>query len=385
MSIVIIGTGLGGYTTARELRKQDTRTPLTLVSADSGRAYYKPRLSNAYRKGDAPDDLVQAAPEAMAEELDARVITRDPVTAIDREAGRIRLTSGETLDYDRLVLATGADPIAPPLEGDGRDRVFQVNDLDEYETFRRAADPASRILIMGGGLIGCEFANDLAEAGYGVAMVFPENLPLPKLLPETPAAALQTALEGLGVACYTGRTLDRVTPEADGVTATLSDGTTLSADLVLAAIGLRPRKGLAEAAGLSTNRGIEVDRQLTTSDPCIHALGDCAEVAGYVLPYVMPLTNAAKALGRTLAGEPTAVSYPVMPVTVKTSCCQVVAWPPEPDAAGAWQLDGEAPDLRCEYRDAEGSLLGFALTGKRIKERMTLTREMPALIDGESA
>lgn len=383
MSIVIIGTGLGGYTTAREFRKHDTQTPLTIVTADSGRAYYKPRLSNAYRKGDAPRDLVQSAPDAMADEVDARVITHDAVTGVDRDNRQVTLASGERIGYQRLVLATGADPMTPALDGDGLNRVYQVNDLDEYESFRQAADPASRVLIMGGGLIGSEFANDLAEAGYDVAMVFPESLPLPKLLPATPGGALKQALEELGVSCYTGCTLERVDNHGEGVVATLSDGGKLSADLVLAAIGLRPRTGLADAAGLDTEHGIIVDRELTTSDPCIHALGDCAQVAGYVLPYVMPLTNAAKALGRTLAGEPTQVEYPVMPVTVKTSCCQVVAWPPG-SRDGEWQVDGEGRDLRCEYRDATGALLGFALTGKRIKERMTLTREMPPLIGGES-
>ena len=99
-----------------------------------------------------------------------------------------------------------------------------------------------------------------------------------------------------------------------------------------------------------------------------------------MLPYVMPLTNAAKALGPTLAGEPKAVDYPVMPVTVKTSCCQVVAWPPEADAEGEWHIDGEAPDWRAEFYDTEGHLAGFALTGKRIKERMQLSKQMPALI-----
>lgn len=384
MGIIIIGTGLAGYTTAREFRKHDTETAITLVTADSGRSYYKPRLSNGYRKGDTPADLVQAEPDAMAADLDARVITQDPVTSIDRDAFSVTLTSGASLSYDRLVLATGADPIAPPIEGDAADKVYQVNDLDEYETFRDAAHRASRVAIMGGGLIGCEFANDLAEAGYSVDMVFPEALPLPRLLPEMPGAALKDALEGIGVRCHTGRTVDRVDHAESGFVARLSDGATIDADIVLAAIGLRPRTGLADTAGLGTHRGITVDRHLKTSDPAIHALGDCAEVEGYVLPYVMPLTNAAKALGRTLAGEPTPVEYPVMPVTVKTSCCQVVAWPPENDSAGEWQFDGEAPDLRGEFRGSDGSLRGFVLTGKRIKERMSLSREMPLLIGGES-
>jgi len=137
-------------------------------------------------------------------------------------------------------------------------------------------------------------------------------------------------------------------------------------------------------ADLTKGRSITVDDYLVTSDPSVYALGDCAEVCGYVLPYVMPLTNAAKALGPNLAGEPTAVSYPVIPVTVKTSCCQGVAWPPEAGAQGGWRIDGEAPDLRAEFYDTNGDLTGFAVTGKRIKERMQLSKGMPALIGNKA-
>lgn len=380
MSIVIIGTGLGGYNTAKELRKRDTDTPLTLITADSGRSYSKPMLSTGYRKEQTPADLVQGEPEAMAEQLDARVITGTPVEAIDRDASAVRLAGGETVPYDRLVLAMGADTFTPPVDGDAAGDIFQVNDLDQYERFREAAADARGVLIMGGGLIGCEFANDLREADYQVDMVFPEPLPLPRLLPERPAQALHEALTELGATLHTGVTVEAVNRSGDGLTATLSDGGTLEADLVLAAIGLKPRTALAEAAGLEVGQGIRVDRTLATSDPAIFALGDCAEVEGWVLPYVAPLTNAARALGQTLAGEVTPVNYPVMPVTVKTSCCQVVAWPPEPEAEGEWRFDGEGRDLRGEFRDAEGNLLGFALTGKRIKERMPLTKEMPELL-----
>ncbi|MDN3517146.1 FAD-dependent oxidoreductase [Aquisalimonas lutea] len=380
MGIVIIGTGLAGYTTARELRKHDTETPLTLVTADSGRAYSKPMLSTGYRKQQTPSDLVQGEPAAMAESLDAQVLTGTSVEALLPGESAIRLTDGTTLPYEQLVLALGADPIAPPLGGDAAEAVFQVNDLDQYERFRAAADDARRVVIMGGGLIGCEFANDLREAGHGVDLVFPEPLPLPRLLPEQPAWALHAALTEMGVAIHTGVTLVAVDHGTAGVVATLSSGRTLEADVVLAAIGLRPRTSLAKTAGLTVEQGIRTDRWLATSEPNIYALGDCAAVGGYVLPYVAPLTNAARALGRTLAGEPAPVHYPVMPVTVKTSCCQVVAWPPPEDAPGAWQFDGEGQNLRGEYRDTAGTLHGFALTGKRIKERMPLTKEMPPLL-----
>ncbi|MCP1676752.1 rubredoxin-NAD+ reductase [Natronocella acetinitrilica] len=379
MSIVIIGTGLAGYTTAREFRKHDTDTSLTLVTADSGRAYSKPMLSTGYRKQQTPHDLVQSSPEEMARQLDATVLTDTRVEAILPDEGEVHLRDGKSIAFDKLVLALGADPVAPPIRGDAVDRIFQINDLDQYERFRKVGDHAGRVLVIGGGLIGCEFANDLREADRQVDLVFPEPLPLPLLLPDQSAEALRAALEDLGVVIHSERTVDRVDADGEQLTAKLSDGSTLQADTVLAAVGLRPRTELAEAAGLSVGKAIRVDRSLATSHPNVYALGDCAEVEGWVLPYVAPLTNAARALAKTLAGETTDVRYPVMPVNVKTSCCQVVAWPPAGGAEGVWQFDGEAPDIKAEFRGDGGTLLGFALTGKRIRERMALQKELPDL------
>lgn len=377
---VIVGTGLAGYTTARELRRLAPDQRLSLVTADDGSAYSKPMLSTAYRKGQGPGDLVQASAEDMAENLDADILTGLDVEAIEPDTGRLILDDGH-LEYDRLVLALGANPLPPPVRGSAADRVLQVNSLADYRLFREAARDARRVLIIGGGLIGCEFANDLIEGGYQVDVVFPEPHPLPQLLPEPPGRALATALERLGARLFSGRTVESVDGDGERLRVRLSDDTVRQADLVLSAVGLAPRTALAESAGLAVDRGIRVDRYLRSSDSRIHALGDCAEVEGHLLCYVAPLTAAARALARTLAGEETAVHYPVMPVTVKTSCCRVVAWPPAPGTEGEWRHDGEGSDLRGEYRTAEGRLAGFYLTGSRLRERMAMAEAMPPLID----
>jgi rubredoxin-NAD+ reductase len=142
-------------------------------------------------------------------------------------------------------------------------------------------------------------------------------------------------------------------------------------------VGLSPRVDLARKAGLSVNRGIEVNKYLQTSDPSIYALGDCAEVEGLVLMYVMPLMNAARALAKTLAGEQTAVHWPAMPVTVKTPACPVIAFPSR--VTGEWQIDGSGANLAAVCRQGE-SVVGFALTGERIKERNTWLKAVPPLL-----
>ncbi|HEX6007220.1 MAG TPA: FAD-dependent oxidoreductase, partial [Burkholderiales bacterium] len=157
-------------------------------------------------------------------------------------------------------------------------------------------------------------------------------------------------------------------------------GETLQADLVLSAIGLKPKTDLAHAAGLSIRGGIIVDRTLATSDPSIHALGDCAEVDGRVLPFVMPIMHAARALAATLAGKPTPVAYPAMPVLVKTPACPTIVAPPPPGAAGEWVVEHSADGVKSLYRDRAGKLLGFALNGAATAERAKLARELPAVL-----
>ena len=122
------------------------------------------------------------------------------------------------------------------------------------------------------------------------------------------------------------------------------------------------------------------DRLLQTSAPNVYALGDCAEVQGHVLVYVAPLMAAARALGKTLAGEPTQVSYPAMPVTIKTPACPVVVAPPMPDAMGDWTISGDGQDIRAEFRDAGGQLLGFALTGEATRDKLALQKELPPIM-----
>lgn len=381
--LVILGTGLAGYTLAREFRKLDAERPLVLITQDDGRSYSKPMLSNGLSKGKTADTLAMASPEAMAEQLKAEVRAGVSVTAIDRAAKTLTV-GGETLAYSDLVFAVGADVFRLPLGGDGGERVYSVNDLADYARFRTAlGEPGRKVLIIGGGLIGCEFANDLAASGYRVDVVEPMGRPLPTLLPERASTAVADGLRSLGVNFHFGPGVTAVDKAGDGVRVTLSDGAQVEADLVLSAIGLRPRVALAQAAGLTTQRGIVTDRQLRTSDPHVYALGDCAEVEGKVLLYVLPLMAAARALAKTLAGEATAVSYPAMPVQIKTPVCPVVVSPVAPNADGSWVVEADGANVKAGFYNPTGQLLGFALTGSfaaDMKVKTELSRALPAIL-----
>ncbi|MFO7992824.1 MAG: FAD-dependent oxidoreductase [Marinobacter sp.] len=376
--IVIVGTGLSGYTLAKEVRKLDSETPIVMVTADDGFSYSKPMLSTGFTKGKEADELAQATSEAMVEQLNLELRTYTTVTGIDPDAHELVL-GDERLGYSKLVLAWGADVIRLSIAGDGQEHVHSINDLMDYRAFRQALQGKQRVAIMGAGLIGCEFANDLRNGGYHVDVIAPSDTLMPGLLPSPAAEAVRSGLEDLGVRFHLETVVKHIAAEGAGVNLTLANGEHLQADLVISAVGLRPRTELAAAAGLETSRGIVVNRALETSGRDIYALGDCAEVDGYVLLYVMPLMICARALAKTLEGERTEVKYGTMPVMVKTPCCPTAVCPPPPEAPGSWEVDADGQDVRALFRGESGEVLGFAVTGRYAVEKQALSKEVPPI------
>jgi len=377
--VVIIGTGLAGYNLAREFRKLDPQTPLLLITADDGRSYSKPLLSTGFAANKDADSLGMATAGAMAEQLNAEIRTHTRVTRLDPAHRRVWI-GNEPVPYRDLVLAWGAQTIRVPVEGDAADAVYPINDLHDYGRFRAAAAGKRRVLILGAGLIGCEFANDLLQGGHEVDLVAPSEQVMPGLLPLQAAEAVKRGLEGIGARFHLGATLERLQRSTDGLQATLSDGSQRACDLVVSAVGLRPRTELAAEAGLEVKRGIVVDRLLKTSAEHVYALGDCAEVEGLSLLYVMPLMAGARALAKTLFGNPTFVSYGPMPVTVKTPACPVVVSMPAVGSAGSWSVEARGNDVKALYLGACGELLGYALTGAAVLERLALNKQLPPVL-----
>lgn len=388
--VVIIGSGLAGYNVAREVRKADAQVPLLVISRDHAGFYSKPMLSNALAGKKTAATLVMKTADKMAAELNAQVLAQTSVEQIDTAARTLHLSNGNTVVYRDLVLALGADPIRLPLEGNAADTVLSVNDLDDFAKFADALDtaangqPVQRVAILGGGLIGCEFANDLLARGIKPTVLDLADRALGRLLPPQSSALLQSKLEAAGASFRFGVAAKSVDKAASGqgLVVTLSDGSQLETDLVLSAIGLKPRTGLAAQAGLTVNRGVVVDASLQSSAPHVYAVGDMAEVAGLNLPFVMPIMQQARALAATLAGTPTQVSYPAMPVVVKTPACPTVVCPPAMGAQGQWQVTEIEEGLEARFLGGTDGqqLLGFALQGKATAQRQALAAQVPATL-----
>ena len=375
--IVVLGSGLAGYTLVRELRKLNRDIPIVLVSRDSGDYYSKPTLSNAFAQKKEAASLVLTAAKDMAEQQKFTLFANTEVRAIHREAKQLDTTAG-TIAYEKLVLAIGADPIRIPLQGDAADNVLSVNDLSDYAHLRDELGNAKTVAIMGGGLIGCEFANDLALAGYKVSVIDPGPYPIAGLLPEKAGIQLLDPLKNLGVSWHFGTAAERIDAAGTGYTLALSDQSAVSADIVLSAVGLRPRIALAKNAGLSVNRGIAVDERLQSSDAAIFALGDCAEINGRTLPYVLPIMHAARALAKVLNGEDARAIFPLMPVVVKTPAHPIAVLPVSRDASGSWKVLEEGLGIKMGFFNPQDEMTGFALTGEYAKERSEMTARCAA-------
>lgn len=376
--VVIIGTGHGGYQLAAALRAKSPELSITLFTADDGALYSKPALSNALALGKDGDSLISEPALAWEQRLGVRVYPHTRVERIDRENKQLHTNIG-IYAYGRLVLATGASPIVISVEGE-QSAMLSVNDLADYRRFRRQLDGKKHVTILGDGLIGCEFANDLAAQGVAVTVVGLGKWPMERLIPQPLGLALQQALTELGTDWALQDSIARIDRQGEGYRLQLQSGRILNTDLVLSAVGLRPNTGLAQAAGLATGRGIAVDVCHQTSDPHIFALGDCAEVEAQWAPYIAPINQAMPALVNSLLGTLSPAALKPAPVLVKTPVLPLSVMPA--GGEGEWRVEGEGRELAAGFYTPAGALTGFALLGSTQQglrsqwlERLLLNRQ----------
>jgi rubredoxin-NAD+ reductase len=389
--IVIIGSGMAGYTVAREFRKLSPEHELVMICADDAANYAKPTLSNAFAGNKAPEQIALGDATKMATQLNLRIEADTWVKEIHAEHHEIILEKNGTTTtqpYSKLVLAVGANPIRLAIAGDGSEDIHEVNSLIDYRNFREklATRKDKRVVILGAGLIGCEFANDLLHSQYDVTVIDLAAQPLGRLLPAHVAQAFQTNLEQAGIKFALSTTVEKVVKINDGddYAVTLANGQTLVADIVLSAIGLQPNLALAKAADIQTGRGILTNGFLETNQSDIYAVGDCAEVNGTLLPYVMPIMQQARALAKTLSGQTTAVHYPAMPVAVKTPAAPLTVLPAPIDVEVTWQTEEFEDGMLAKATDSQDTLRGFVLLGATAsKQRLTLSKLVPDLIPAQ--
>ena len=271
-SVVIVGGGAAGLAAADMLRREGYDGPLTLLSADSDPPVDRPNLSKDYLAGTAKEDWMPLrAPEFFAEQhIDLRLGTR--VVGLDVREKRLRLESGVTETFGVLLLATGADPVRLTIPGATASQVLYLRTFADSRAIIAAAATARRVVVVGASFIGLEVAASLRSRGIEVHVVAPESQPLERVLGTEVGAFIRSVHDGHGVVFHLGTTAVKV----DGRQLTLSDGSAVDADLIVAGVGVRPAVGWAEQAGLAMDRGIAVNEYLETSAPGVFAAGDIA-------------------------------------------------------------------------------------------------------------
>ncbi len=270
--IVIVGGGAAGFAAAEMLRRQDYRGSIVMLSNDAGAPVDRPNLSKDYLAGSAPEDWLPLRPDSFYGDaaIDLRLETE--VTSIDTRARAVTLAGGDTVPYDRLLLATGAEPVRLPMQGADQSHVHTLRSLADCRAIIGLADGARSAIVIGASFIGLEAAAALRARNIEVHVVGLEQRPMERVLGPDMGDFVRSLHEEHGVIFHLGDTVTAI----DGKHATLKSGGMLEADLVVVGVGVRPRLALAEKARLAIDRGVTVNACLETSVAGIYAAGDIA-------------------------------------------------------------------------------------------------------------
>ncbi len=308
--LVVVGNGMAGMRTVEELlARAPDRYDITVIGAEPHPNYNRILLSSVLAGDKNIADIV-INPLDWYDERSVRLIAGDAATAIDPTAKTVALASGVALEYDKLLLATGSKPLAPPIPGLGLPGVHAFRDIADVEAMIAASEHHRRAVVIGGGLLGLEAAWGLKRRGMAVAVVHLMPTLMERQLDTAAGELLRRDLDARGIAFFTNGQTEEIlgVDKAEGVI--LADGREIPADLVVLAIGIRPSIDLARAAGLNVNRGILVGDDMRTSAPDIYAVGECIEHNGQVFGLVAPIWEQAKVCGARLAGDDAAVYVP---------------------------------------------------------------------------
>jgi nitrite reductase (NADH) large subunit len=308
--LVVVGNGMAGMRAVEELlSRAPDRFDITVIGAEPHPNYNRILLSSVLAGDKTLDEIVINAPSWYADH-GIRLMAENRATAIDRAARQVALADGTAVVYDKLLLATGSKPVAPPIPGLGLPNVRAFRDIADVEAMIAAAASDRRAVVIGGGLLGLEAAWGLKRRGMAVALVHLMPTLMERQLDVAAATLLHRDLDARGIAFFTNSQTEAILGTGRAEAVLLADGRRIPADFVVLAVGVRPNIDLARTADLDANRGILVGDDMATSDPDIYAVGECIEHNGQVFGLVAPIWDQAKVCGARLAGDAGAVYEP---------------------------------------------------------------------------
>ncbi len=308
--LVVVGNGMAGMRAVEELMARDPdRYAITVIGAEPQPNYNRIQLSAVLAGDKALDDIVINGWD-WYDAHGVRLIAGNRAVAIDREARQVALGDGTRVAYDKLLLATGSKPVAPPIAGLGLPNVRAFRDIADVEAMIAASQNTRRAVVIGGGLLGLEAAWGLKRRGMVVSLIHLMPTLMERQLDGAAAALLHRDLDARGIAFYTNSQTEEIAGAGRAEAVVLADGRRIPADLVVLAVGIRPNIDLARDASLDVNRGILVGDDMATSDPDIYAVGECIEHNGQTFGLLAPIWDQAKVCGARLAGDAGVVYVP---------------------------------------------------------------------------
>lgn len=300
--LVVVGNGMAGMRAVEELlARAPDRFAITVIGAEPQPNYNRILLSSVLA-GDKTLDEIVINPRAWYGERGIRLIAGSAVTAIERAARHVVLADGQTIIYDKLLLATGSKPLAPPISGLALPNVRAFRDIADVEAMIDAAASSRRAVVIGGGLLGLEASWGLKRRGLSVTVVHLMPTLMERQLDVAAGELLRRELEGRGIAIYTNAQTEEIAGAERVEAVVLADGRCIETEFVVLAVGIRPNIALGQSAGLDVNRGIVVGDDMATSDRDIYAVGECIEHNGQVFGLVAPIWDQARVCGVRLSG-----------------------------------------------------------------------------------
>ncbi|MEA2428618.1 MAG: 3-phenylpropionate/trans-cinnamate dioxygenase ferredoxin reductase component [Thermoleophilaceae bacterium] len=316
-TFVIVGAALAGAKAAETLREEGFDGRVILLGDEHERPYERPPLSKDYLRGESPRDKAYVHEAGFYEEHDIELRTATTVSAIDIQEDAVELDGGHRVEYDALLVTTGAAPRRLPVEGADLDGVRYLRTLPDSDALGEAIRASSRVAIVGAGWIGSEVAASARQMGTEVALIDTAEVPLERVLGRELGAFYRDVHTGHGVEFLGGTGVERIEGDGRVERVVLSGGRAIEADMVLVGIGVAPRAELAEAAGLEIDNGIKVSASLQTSAPNVYAAGDVAHAwhplfgAHLRVEHWANALNQGPAAARSMLGTP--VSYDRVP------------------------------------------------------------------------
>ncbi|AFS78791.1 FAD-dependent pyridine nucleotide-disulfide oxidoreductase [Gottschalkia acidurici 9a] len=298
---LIIGNGVAGLSAAEVIRKKDEGGSITIITDEKYLTYYRIRLSEGISKTFTDKELF-VRDENWYKERKIDVLLEKKVENIDTENKNISLMDGETIDYDKLLIATGSQSFIPPIKGNDKQGVFSLRTIDDLEKIKKYFEKCNSITVLGGGLLGLEAAWAIKSLGKEVNVVefFPQLLP--RQLDEKMSEEFGDILKKSGLNLYLGVSTEEIIGESSVSALKLSDGTELKTDAVLISAGVRPRIDVVKETNIKYEKGIQVDRYMSTNVNDIYAAGDVVEINGMVIGLWGISSEQGKIAGENMTG-----------------------------------------------------------------------------------